>query len=221
MSREYDVVCKRLVAYREKLGMSQSQMSKKMGIGQSQYSKMETGKLMFPAEILLEIVDSVYEVDYIVTGIHFERSDALSNEIFAHCEKTKEKALMKVILLILENKLPYERKQQIEYHLLEQYLNYSENDFRIFQECRRIMGISQMTMADYLGVNIKKYRQMEKGKIYPDLDVMLEIYERFGCRPSFFLDIERAIIGLLEEWWLEFVSEDRYLDYLKYTKEVL
>ena len=52
MSSAYDKVLQRLQAYRQTQKLNQDSMSQIMGVTQSHYSKMETGKIVITGEEL-------------------------------------------------------------------------------------------------------------------------------------------------------------------------
>ena len=53
-------------------------------------------------------------------------------------------------------------------------------------------------MSEKLGVNIKKYRKLEKEQLCPDAELLLRIYEETGCKPSLLfncINVEGLIIN--------------------------
>ena len=57
--------------------------------------------------------------------------------------------------------------------------------------------MAQIPMAEKLGVNIKKYRMLEKNEANPDAELLSRIYEVTGCKPSLLInydDIENVVI---------------------------
>ena len=61
------------------------------------------------------------------------------------------------------------------------------------------LRVSQQQMAEIVGVNIKKYRQLEKGKIQLDAELMANIYEATKCRPSYFLDENSYYLSIISD----------------------
>ena len=43
------------------------------------------------------------------------------------------------------------------------------------------MNTSQIAMAEKLGLGIKKYRDIEKEKIYPDAETLVSLYNMSAC----------------------------------------
>lgn len=56
-------------------------------------------------------------------------------------------------------------------------------------------------MFEKLGVNIKKYRMLEKNKKNPDAELLLRLYKETGCRPSLFLDSEKLENMIIDDLW--------------------
>ena len=56
-------------------------------------------------------------------------------------------------------------------------------------------------MAEKLGVNIKKYRMLEKKQTAPDAELLLRIYEVTGCKPSLLLDNGHVEKMIIDELW--------------------
>ena len=75
----------------------------------------------------------------------------------------------------------------------------SEEKFEsVLYEARKIAGIAQIPMSEKLGVNIKKYRKLEKEQLCPDAELLLRIYEETGCKPSLLfncINVESLIIN--------------------------
>ena len=59
--------------------------------------------------------------------------------------------------------------------------------------------ISQINMANCIGVNIKKYRLLEQEDIKPDAELLLHIYEQTDCKPGFFMDERGYYLSLINE----------------------
>ena len=68
MSRAYDKMLNRLNAYRKMQNMSQENMGSVMGITQSHYSKLESGKKIISGEELYKLKKKGIDVDYLFSG---------------------------------------------------------------------------------------------------------------------------------------------------------
>ena len=70
-----------------------------------------------------------------------------------------------------------------------QYLEKCGDEFSMILYVRKKFHLSQVAMADELGVGIKKYRKLEKELIYPDAELLFVLWQKSGCPPVLFLDI--------------------------------
>ena len=89
------------------------------------------------------------------------------------------------------------------------YLHYfpggSASSKNIFYNVRNYFGHTQKKMAAILGMNIKKLRDLEKGRRLPDSEVIWEMYACFHVSPAFILKDADAlrdeldyVLGLLD-----------------------
>ena len=56
-------------------------------------------------------------------------------------------------------------------------------------------------MSEKLGVNIKKYRMLEKSNVNPDAELLLRIYEVTGCKPSLLIDADNVENVIINDLW--------------------
>ena len=90
------------------------------------------------------------------------------------------------------------KEEQIGSRLLKIFVSDDQN-MTPLEKLRKAYGVSQQQMAEIVGVNIKKYRQLEKGKIQLDAELMANIYEATKCRPSYFLDENSYYLSVISE----------------------
>ena len=65
---EYTDVLKRLIMYRKSLGMVQTEVAKKVGIGQEMYSYIENGSVKISGHLLLEFMKIGFGTDELIAG---------------------------------------------------------------------------------------------------------------------------------------------------------
>ena len=204
MSNSYRKFIGRLTSYREMMNLSQKDAGCLVGKTQSQQSKMERGETIVSYEILQHMMDAGWDIDFLMTGknrIHIENS--LSGYLFenmgGYWGNIKE-ALFWIIGVELDKTGNLQDEEtKLEFKLMKEFLAGTESD-SVIHNIRNIMGISQFAMADRLGVNIKKYRELEKGGTEPDAELLILIYELSGCRPSTFFrqdDVEEYVLDCL------------------------
>lgn len=190
MDNSYDEFLRRMIAYREKMNLSQKEVGSLLGKTQSQQSKLELGKTVVSFEALEELVNAGWDIDFIITGKESIRiEENLTDYLYGKAGKSW-KELKEVLLWIIGRELKRDgsfgnSETGMEYKLLKAYLG-QEQEASALYEIRNIMGISQIAMAEKLGVNIKKYRNLEKGGVHPDAELLILIYEMSCCRPSTF-----------------------------------
>ncbi len=190
MGNSYDEFLRRMICYREKMKLSQKEVSSLLGKTQSQQSKVELRKTVVSFEMLEGLVNAGWDIDFIITG---KTGICIEENLIDYlCEKAGPswKELKEVLLWIIGRELKKsngfkDNEVKLEYELLKSYLG-QEKPASALHEIRNIMGISQMSMSEKLGVNIKKYRNLEKGIVYPDAELLMLIYEISYCRPSTF-----------------------------------
>ncbi|MDE6892166.1 MAG: helix-turn-helix domain-containing protein [Lachnospiraceae bacterium] len=202
MRDKYDNFLLRLNQYRLRLNMTQEDTSNELGITQSQYSKMELGKTIIPYKIMETLMKMGWDVDYLVTGKESFQNTSELNTLIDRVEESYRKDLLGVAAWFLEqgiNKcalnISFETKCEIG---ILKKMAMEENFESVLYEARKIAGIAQIPMSEKLGVNIKKYRKLEKKQICPDAELLLRIYEETGCKPSLLFecaDVGRLIIN--------------------------
>ena len=74
-------------------------------------------------------------------------------------------------------------QEQLEY--LHYFPGGSASNQNIFYNVRNYFGHTQKKMADLLGMDIKKLRDLEKGRRLPDSEVIWEMYACFHVSPAF------------------------------------
>lgn len=201
MCSSYEDFLRRLNQYRQRLNMTQEETSSALGITQSQFSKMELGKTIMPYKALELLIGMGWDVDYLVTGKESSRKVSELRKVVMHAEKEYRPKLLDTIAWMLKqgldkraSELDFETKCEIE--ILKMRANGGSSD-SVLYKIRKISGMAQIPMAEKLGVNIKKYRMLEKNKANPDAELLFRIYEVTGCKPSLLInydDIENVII---------------------------
>lgn len=81
-----------------------------------------------------------------------------------------------------------------------------END-NILYSVRRLLGYTQQKMAGCLGVDVKKLRELENGRILPDSEMIWRIYDLFHIPPSIILKDKKGFVCELCSL-LEFIGKD-------------
>ncbi len=213
MNSYYEEFLKRLVQYRIRLNMTQETISRQLGITQSQLSKQELGKIIVPYKSLVSFMKMGWDVDYLLTGKSFRREESKLTDMLNDVEEVNYKPMLEFIAWTLARGIEksasgLSMEDQCEICILKMKCN-EDTDESIMYEIRKIAGEAQIAMAERLGVNIKKYRALEKEQVFPDAELLLGIYEITGCRPSLFLMDDHIEDVIIDDLWSRVDSERR------------
>lgn len=204
---DYQDVLKRLVAYRKKMGMTQTQIGQNLGLSQEQYSYLENGITKISDKNLKELLKCGWSIEYIITGSEFDSSRTELNYLFEDIEDEQlRNVVMKVFAKVLvENGKRYDwrkRSDRVEadLNLLEAIVRFWDS-FSMSLFVRNQMNLLQIEMAERLGVGIKKYREIEKENRYPDAEMLLSLYNMSGYSPLFFMNCyDRRLMSMQQVW---------------------
>lgn len=187
----YEYVLERLIQFRNALNLTQSQMAEKLNISQEQYSYLETGKVKITAEILKALAALGLDINYFITGeFSYDTEKNKISAMFESVEDAECKVRLKRLLIYLLCMVAMKNKdRKSKNQMLLEYLEKNWDNFSMVLYVRESLEYAQIPMADELGLGIKKYRKLEKGKIYPDAELLLELYKKSQYPPILFLDI--------------------------------
>ncbi len=211
MSNHYEEFLRRLVQYRVQLHLTQENLSQKLEITQSQLSKQELGKTIMTYKSLVRLMNMGWDIDYLFTGNQSVRRPSELTALLEGTETLHRESLLEFIAWALDKgieqsvqELSVEEKCEIS--ILKMKSSNSENE-SIMYEIRKLSGEAQIPMAEKLGVNIKKYRALERRQIDPDAELLLGIYEVTGCKPSLFLTTDRIENLIIDDLWNRILPE--------------
>lgn len=217
MHSSYEEFLQRLSQYRLHLNMTQEETGTVLGITQSQFSKMELGKTIVPYKSLERLLKEGWDIDYLVTGKESVQIESELTSLMLQAEDRNRQELLCAIAWFLEQgitkcvpDMSFETRCEIE--VLKRRANGKETD-SVLYEIRKISGISQIPMSEKLGVNIKKYRMLEKNKANPDAELLLRIYEVTGCKPSLLIDFGNVENVIINDLWqqIEYSVQEKIL----------
>lgn len=210
MRSNYEDFLRRLNQYRLRLNMTQEETSNALGITQSQFSKMELGKTIMPYKALEHLICMGWDVDYLVTGKESARNISELRTLMMEVEEEHRRKLLDLAVWLLKQgidkcvpDLNFETKCEIE--ILKMRVNDKASDTVLYR-IRKISGMAQIPMAEKLGVNIKKYRMLEKNKVNPDAELLFRIYEVTGCKPSLLFDYDNVENVIIDDLWNQIAS---------------
>lgn len=213
MNKYYEDFLKRLNQYRRRLNMTQEAASELLGITQSQFSKQELGSTIVPYKSLVVFSEMGWDIDYLLTGKTFPHEESELTDILGKADLVSYHPMLEMIVWLLTmgieksaHALSIEEKCEL---CILRMKSDNDADKSIIYEIRKIAGEAQIPMAEKLGVNIKKYRALEKVQVYPDADLLLGIYRMTGCKPSLFLETDKVENVIIGDLWSRITPESR------------
>ena len=196
---QYSLIVRRLEAYRKKCHIPQTELAKDLNITQSQYSKIELGKVKLSYSVLNKLYEKGWDIDMIITGESCEPVLPSLAEAFPENDMKQYISGMKLCEWAMEQWAQKEQKEEIlGRRLLKAFLS-SDEKATPLEKLRKAFGVSQIKMAEIVGVNIKKYRALEKGAVELDAELMANIYEVTKCKPAYFIDEKRFYLSVISE----------------------
>ena len=168
MSATYNEMLKRLIEERKRLGLSQQQMARLVHITQSNYSKVEKGlhRLSYE-ELKYAYVELCCYLGIIYLLI-------VLNDCRSNTEQWKDIVKrVKYVPLVLDCK----------------------KSSNIFLVIRHTTCSRQKSMAEKLGVDIKKFRELEKDRCLPDSEIIWKLYNLFHISPAVVLKDKNSMIN--------------------------
>lgn len=217
MSNDYMNAIMRFKEERTRRGLTQEQLCRHTGMAQSAFSRAEAGLRRFSFPKTRELCSAV-NVFYVFTGSKADVPWGTQRLALSTAEETLcHLYLVQVITNALRNtgrsKSFSGASENPSYgRILGQldYLRYFPggpvSGRNIFYDVRHYFGHTQTKMAAILGIDIKKMRDLEKGRCLPDSEVIWKMYDRFHVSPAFILQDVNAlrdeldyVLGLLGE----------------------
>lgn len=197
MKATYQNLLERLKEERLAKKWSQDQISQKLQMSQSHYSKVELGNRRFTYYEVQDLYELELDAHYIFTG---QRSAIAEDAFFSHCDYRELHFYLHVLAYMAEYFYMVGRSEDWKavYRELE-YIKYvtapdNTDDNTLFL-LRRMLNYSQQTMAEKLGVDIKKVRAMENGESLPDSEILWRLYQLFRIPPAVFVKNQRGMVS--------------------------
>lgn len=198
MGSAYEGVLQRLQMYRQKRKLNQKSMSQMMGVTQSHYSKLEQGKTIISAEELKNFDSHGCNMDYLLTGEECE--ETILNHYLGVCKKEIKSDFLQLMVWTIEQGINISGKEQ------KNGVDYT-NSRTIWYWMRKASDITQDKMAQHLDITTKRYREIEKGRLGVNAELLAVLYQNLGYPPSvvFYEDVQN--ISSLNKVWQEFDSD--------------
>lgn len=209
MSKEYTDVLARLKEERESHKISQVEMGQLMRMTQSHYSKAELGKKRFSYYEMVYLCDSVLDLYYIYSG---QRGSEKYKNLFGGYACSELLGYMSV-LIDTAKVMSTDKYEGIwkKLYLDTRNVHYaiSSVEENPYYALRVSMNYSQIRMSSILGMDIKKYRNLEYEKTMPDSELLWKIYNEFNIHPSILLKDVKGIIYEVGKWLEQLECRER------------
>lgn len=196
MSTTYYDTLERLKEERNRLSLSQKEMGQCARMAQSNYSKVELGMRRLSYHELKYLCRSEVDVHYIFTGI---RGANQYTDFFSDCsyaELLYYLRMMYAMVAFCREKeeaecwnTTFDRVQYVP------WIEEGQNTRSIFFALRRNMDWQQIKMAEKLGVDIKKFRELENGRSLPDSELLWRLYDMFRIPPAVVLKDRKGLVS--------------------------
>ncbi len=211
---KYEYVLDRLIQFRKSMEMTQAQMAKKLNISQEQYSYLENGKVKITAELLKDFNKMGLDINFLITGRNNELTDgnriSIVFEKYTNSEyKNRMIRLLVYLLGLVMVKDKTGNSEENKMQMLLEYLEKHWDDFSMISFVREQLSCSQITMADQLGLGIKKYRKLEKEIIYPDAELLFDIYKKAKYPPVLFLNLCDRKLYIIDLFWEKLTEKQK------------
>ena len=213
MCNNYDGILRRLSLYRLKKKLTQTDVAEMLGKTQSQFSKVELGKVVLSYKDLTAMLQAGWDIDFLITGKEKVFWKSTVTEISGLDDINTMSEVKDALVWALGQKISkidagYEKDALCEYRLLKRITTQGKGEF-LLANLRSIVGASQIGMSERLGVNIKKYRDLEKRNTDLDAELLAQVYENTHCRPSMFFYQDNLEMYLLNNLWNRLDSDER------------
>ena len=215
MSASYDAFIKRLIVYRKSNGLSQEEMGKRSDLTQSHYNKIENMSKTMSFKSLAVLNETGVSADFLVTGI--EQKHTILNDLLMQCSENDRADFIYMAVIYIELGLRYNGAADEAYReistkeiaiLRSDIEEKGAADHSVWKNIRKINNLTQEQMSKELDIDIKTYRDIEKGKSKPNVEILALLYERLGYPPSLILDVEnKNYLYVINEVWLR-LSDD-------------
>lgn len=192
----YDDVLKRLKEERVRLSWSQREMSQCVRMSQSNYSKVELGLRRLNFHELKYLCESDVDVHYIYTA---HKSTGQYLDLFKQCSYSELTCFMGIIYSVAL--LRYKEEATESWKCIWEKVKYipliegNKGTDNIFLIARRSINCQQKKMADILGVDVKKLRDLENGRNLPDSELLCRLYELFQIPPAAILKDKKCLVN--------------------------
>ncbi len=200
MSTDYTAVMERLKEERTGRGISQAELARQLRITQGHYSKGEHAVKRFTYYEVKSLAETELDLYYIYTGL---RMGGKYNGLFGQCSYGELVCYLNMTASLFACMYEEERLQMAQ-ELYSQLCcvrcitGADRQDGTVFTHVRQHGKLTQCEIAERLGMDVKKYRELERGSIMPDSELIWKLYALYQVPPALVLEDSRGIVSQIE-----------------------
>ncbi len=192
----YIDIIKRLIQYRHTHHLTQLQLAEIFSVTQCEVSKLEANEYRISYYDLLQLhTKTNLDIDFLITGKLAENTifHVLENNLLPVLSaKYRYTDLILFSLNNFSGQISINENKQEHLKNLQRLLRYSflsgskqKNDCWI--NIRNAFDLTQTQMAKIVDVDIKKYRNIEKGERTANAELLMNVYNTLEIYPSYFI----------------------------------
>lgn len=203
MDMVYEDVVARLKEERLAHGLSQEELSSRIRITQGHYSKAEQAIKRLTYYETKCLAESELDLYYIYTG---SRTSGKYSELFEKCSYRELLCYLHMLVsldccLYEEKRLHLKREAYRQLCRLKYISGAVEADREtVFMLVRQHEKRTQYEMAESFGMDVKKYRELERGAILPDSELIWKLYAFYQIPPAFVLKDAKGLVCEIEAY---------------------
>lgn len=211
MSTDYTAVLQRLREERIEHGMSQKELGGLLRITQGHYSKAEHAVKRFTYYEVKALADTELDLYYIYTG---RRVGGKYSRLFECCSYRELICYLNMtaslfVCMYEEQKLDLGQDFYRQLSCVKYITGVEDrHSGTIFTPVRQMEKKTQCGIAEQLGMDVKKYRELERGSILPDSELIWKLYALYRVPPALVLKDAKGV-GSQIEYFLEKVQSGR------------
>ena len=196
--RSYDDILGRLKDERESLSISQMELCRFARTSQSNYSKSEQGQRRFNFRELEGMCESELDMHYVYTA---RKGSGKYQEFLSKCSYPELIFFLEHICFYVfyRYRSDYSERWKGVYDRLRYVplIERSMGGANLFVRLRQYVGLRQTNMAESLGIDVKKLRELENGRCQPDSELFFMLYEKYDVPPFVLLRDRKGLISEL------------------------
>ena len=196
MNMCYEDVMRRLREERLSHGLSQEDLSRRIMITQGHYSKAEQAVKRFTYFEIKGLAEAELDLYYIYTGC---RSGERYRSLLGKCSYGELLCYLHMLISLTcclheEKKLNLGRDYYRQLCRVRYITGTADTDrITVFLQLRQYEGQNQHEMAECLGMDVKKYRELERGALLPDSELIFKLYSLYQIPPDYVLKDTRGL----------------------------